>query len=58
MKEISNKPTNEELIEFAKEQCVIFPEDSYMGKYLRETIKILEDRTLAESSDDVMWNSV
>lgn len=53
-----NKPTNEELIEFAKEQCVIFPEDSYMGKYLRETIKILEDITLAESSNDVMWHSV
>lgn len=35
--------TNNELIEFAKDQCEIFPEDSYMGKYLRETIKILED---------------
>ena len=46
---------NEELIDFAKEQCVIFPEDSYMGKYLRETIKILEERTLAESSEDTMW---
>lgn len=34
---------NEELIEFAKDQCEIFPEDSYMGKYLRETIKMLED---------------
>ena len=41
---MSNKPTNKELIEFAKEQCVIFPEDSDMGKYLRETIKILEDK--------------
>ena len=30
------------MIEFAKEQCEIFPEDSYMGKYLRETIKILQ----------------
>ena len=35
--------TNNELIEFAKDQCEIFPEDSYMGKYLRETIKMLED---------------
>ena len=43
MKEISDKPTNEELIEFAKEQCVIFPEDSYMGKYLRETLRMLKD---------------
>lgn len=57
MKEISDKPTNKELIEFAKEQCVIFPEDSYMGKYLRETIKILEERKLAESSEDMMWYS-
>ena len=32
----------DKLIEFAKEQCEIFPEDSYMGKYLRETIKILQ----------------
>ena len=35
--------TNEDLIEFAKDQCEIFPEDSHMGKYLRETVKILED---------------
>jgi benzoyl-CoA reductase/2-hydroxyglutaryl-CoA dehydratase subunit BcrC/BadD/HgdB len=49
---------NEELIEFAKDQCEIFPEDSYMGKYLRETIKMLEKRTLVQSSNDVMWNSV
>lgn len=49
---------NEELIEFAKDQCEIFPEDSYMGKYLRETIKMLEERTLVQSSNDVMWNSV
>ena len=46
---------NNELIEFAKDQCEIFPEDSYMGKYLRETLKILEERTLAESSEDTMW---
>ena len=32
-----------ELIEFAKDQCEIFPEDSYMGKYLRETVKMLKD---------------
>lgn len=49
---------NEELIKFAKEQCVIFPKDSYMGKYLRETLRMLENQTLAESSDDVMWDSV
>jgi hypothetical protein len=30
------------LIEFAKEQCEIFPEDSYMGEYLRKTIKMLQ----------------
>jgi predicted transcriptional regulator len=48
--------TNEELIKFAKDQCEIFPEDSYMGKYLRETIKILEERT-SGVSDDVMGNS-
>ena len=35
--------TNEDLIEFAKDQCEIFPEDSHMGKYLREIVKILED---------------
>jgi hypothetical protein len=35
--------TNNELIKFAKDQCEIFSEDSYMGKYLRETIKMLED---------------
>lgn len=34
---------NEDLIEFAKDQCEISLEDSYMGKYLRETIKMLED---------------
>lgn len=38
------------LIEFAKEQCEIFPEDSYMGKYLRETIKILQ----AEPCEDAI----
>lgn len=30
------------LIEFAKEQCEIFPEDSAMGRYLRETLKMLQ----------------
>jgi hypothetical protein len=30
------------LIEFAKEQCEIFPEDSYMGEYLRKTLKMLQ----------------
>ena len=37
--------TNEDLIEFAKDQCEIFPEDSYMGKYLRETLKMLKDKS-------------
>jgi hypothetical protein len=32
----------DKLIEFAKEQCEIFPEDSYMGEYLRETLKMLQ----------------
>jgi len=40
----------DKLIEFAKEQCEIFPEDSYMGKYLRETIKILQ----AEPCEDAI----
>lgn len=38
------------LIEFAKEQCEIFPEDSAMGKYLRETLKMLQ----AESCEDAV----
>ena len=46
---------DEELIKFAKDQCEIFPEDSYMGEYLRETVKMLKERTLAESSEDTMW---
>lgn len=33
---------NEELIEFANEQCEIFREDSAMGRYLRETLKMLQ----------------
>lgn len=37
------RTSNEDLIEFAKDQCEIFPEDSHMGKYLRETLKMLED---------------
>ena len=37
--------TNNELIEFAKDQCEIFPEDSHMGKYLRETVKMLKDKS-------------
>jgi hypothetical protein len=32
----------EQLIEFAKEQCEIFPKDSQMGEYLRETLKMLQ----------------
>ena len=38
------------LIEFAKEQCKIFPEDSAMGEYLRETIKMLQ----AEPCEDAI----
>jgi hypothetical protein len=38
------------LIEFAKEQCEIFPEDSYMGEYLRETLKMLQ----AEPCEDAI----
>jgi hypothetical protein len=38
------------LIEFAKEQCEIFPEDSYMGEYLRKTIKMLQ----AEPCEDAV----
>lgn len=30
------------LIEFAEEQSVVFPEDSAMGWYLRETLKMLQ----------------
>ena len=32
----------DKLIEFAKEQCEIFPEDSEMREYLRETLKMLQ----------------
>ena len=49
------RTSNEDLIEFAKDQCEIFPEDSCMGKYLRETAKILEDRVLAKSFENTMW---
>ena len=38
------------LIEFAKEQCEIFPEDSAMGWYLRETLKMLQ----AEPCEDAI----
>ena len=38
------------LIEFAKEQCEIFPENSAMGWYLRETIKMLQ----AEQCEDAI----
>jgi hypothetical protein len=40
----------DKLIEFAKEQCEIFPEDSYMGEYLRETLKMLQ----AEPCEDTV----
>lgn len=40
MRELEKQTGN--LIEFAKEQSVVFPEDSEMGWYLRETIKILQ----------------
>ena len=35
-----------ELIEFAKDQCEIFPEDSTMGMFLREAIKTLEVKSI------------
>lgn len=38
------------LIEFAKEQCEIFPEDSEMGKYLMKTLKMLQ----AEQCEDAV----
>ena len=38
------------LIEFAKEQCEIFPEDSAMGWYLRKTLKMLQ----AEPCEDAV----
>ena len=41
------------LIEFAKEQCEIFPEDSAMGWYLRETLKMLQ----AEPCEDTVSRS-
>ena len=39
------------LIEFAKEQCEIFPEDSYMGKYLRGTLKMLQAEPCEDATD-------
>ncbi len=36
----------DKLIEFAKDQCEIFPEDSDMGLFLREVIKILETKSI------------
>jgi hypothetical protein len=33
----------DKMIEFAKEHCEIFPENSYMGEYLRETLKMLQE---------------
>ena len=46
------------LIEFAKEQCEIFPEDSHMGMYLRETLKMLqaEHCTLDDAREDFMFD--
>ena len=38
------------LIEFANEQSVVFPEDSAMGWYLRETLKMLQ----AEQCEDAV----
>ena len=51
-----------ELIEFAREQCEIFPEDSEMGKYLRETLKMwqagsCEDAVSRQAVLDVVENS-
>lgn len=47
--------TNNELIEFAIDQCEIFPEDSYMGKYLRETLKMLKENRTREKR---VFNSI
>lgn len=41
------------LIEFAKDQCEIFPEDSAMGWYLRETLKTLQ---AGPYKDAVEWS--
>lgn len=35
-----------ELIEFAKDQCEIFPEDSTMGLFLRDVIKTSEIKVI------------
>ena len=48
MRELEKQTDN--LIEFAKEQCEIFPEDSAMGKYLRETLRMLQ----AEPCEDAV----
>lgn len=44
----------DKMIEFAKEQCEIFPEYSNMGMYLRETLKMLqaEHCTLDDARED------
>lgn len=38
----------DKMIEFAKQQCEIYPEDSFMGEYLRKTIKILQEEPCEE----------
>lgn len=47
----------DKMIEFAKDQCEIFPEDSYMGKYLRETLKMLQAGPCEDAPPDTnVWN--
>lgn len=42
LEEAEPEKQTDKLIEFATEQCEIFPEGSEMGKYLRETLKMLQ----------------
>jgi DNA-directed RNA polymerase subunit RPC12/RpoP len=49
LEEAEPERQTDNLIEFAEEQSVVFPEDSAMGWYLRETLKMLQ----AEQCEDV-----
>lgn len=48
LEEAEPEKQTDNLIEFAKDQCEIFPEDSAMGWYLRETLKTCEDTVIRE----------
>lgn len=50
LEEAEPERQTDNLIEFANEQSVVFPEDSAMGGYLRETLKILQ----AEPCEDAI----